>query len=55
MEPALKLEVNNELAVDKKAMTYAEVIKALPVIKTPEEYLYVGQLLAARAGSFERN
>jgi hypothetical protein len=44
-EPALQLvEVNKELAVDKKAMTYADMIKALPVIRTPEEYLYVGQL-----------
>lgn len=42
-EAALKL-VDQELPVDQKALTYTEIISALPPIKTADEYLRIGDL-----------
>jgi len=42
-EAALSL-VEQELPVDQKALTYSEVIKALPPIRTADEYVHVGDL-----------
>jgi DNA-binding PadR family transcriptional regulator len=42
-ELALEL-VEKQLPVDQKAMAYSDIIRALPPIKTVNEYIYIGEL-----------
>jgi type II secretory pathway pseudopilin PulG len=42
-EAALKL-VEQELPVNQKALTYSEIVAALPPIKTADEYIRIGDL-----------